>query len=343
VSRKSLAEFPGIIPGFINTEQIAVITTDKIYALYGHAVVDGLRIKGNVLEIFIPEGEKAKSLDQVEKVYTTLLENRFERNSLIIAFGGGVVGDMAGFVAATYLRGVPLVQLPTTLLAQVDSSIGGKVGVNHPLGKNLIGAFKHPLFVFSDCDVLMTLEPAELRCGLGEVIKYGFISDSRLFEYLESHLDEALDGNPDVLLELVKASAAIKADVVRQDEREQNLRMILNFGHTFGHALEAESHFSTIKHGEAVILGMQCALEYTRLSGLLGENVYQRGMRLLKRVPVPYDGSELHISRLVERMTLDKKVKDKKIRLVLIDDIGSYRIETVADIDTLEKAWKILI
>lgn len=342
VTGNALKDIGRIGESFKGGDQAAVISTERIFGLYGADLTAGLGSKRNMITVFVPEGERAKSLPEVEKVYTTLLKNKFERNSVIIALGGGVVGDMAGFVAATYLRGVSLVQVPTTLLAQVDSSIGGKVGINHVMGKNLIGAFKQPLFVFSDCNVLETLEPAELRCGLGEVIKYGFIRSKELFEYIEEHLDEALAGKPDVLFELVKASAAIKADVVSQDETEQNLRMILNFGHTFGHALEAESGYAQIKHGEAVILGMQCALAYGRMDGLLDEKCYERGLALLRRVPLEIDPGLLDRDRLVERMMVDKKVKNGKIRLVLIDGIGSYSIESEADMDLIYKAWEVL-
>ena len=253
-----------------------------------------------------------------------------------------MVGDLAGYAAATYLRGVDFVQVPTTLLAQVDSSIGGKVGINHPLGKNLIGAFKQPLFVYADISTLQTLPDEEIRCGLGEVIKYGFILNKELFTYLEKNLDKALRKDTAVLRHLVEVSAAEKARVVAEDERESNLRMILNYGHTFGHALEAEMQFSGIKHGEAVILGMQCALHYQRLTQTISDEDYNRGMALLKRVPISYPREKLNPARLVEHMTLDKKVKDKNIRLILLDKIGRYRIDTTRNKQLLEEAFRVL-
>lgn len=342
VGSQILTTLPGMSEVVKRSDQIAIITTEYIHSLYGQMLAEVLKEGREVLNIFVPDGEKAKSLAQVESIYTSLLENTFERGCVIIALGGGVIGDLAGFVAATYLRGVSLVQVPTTLLAQVDSSIGGKVGVNHKLGKNLIGAFKQPLLVLSDTSVLKTLPEEELRCGLGEVIKYAFIRDTELFAYLEDNLDAALEGNREVLLKLVQKSAAIKAQVVSIDEREQNLRMILNFGHTFGHALETEMAFSGIRHGEAVILGMQCALEYTRRVYGMKPDIYERGLRLLRRVPIPVQTSELNIERLIKRMSLDKKVKHKRIRLVLLDDLSNPRIEAVADESALVKAWEVL-
>ena len=323
-------------------QQIAVITQKEIFDLHGAALMEALPAAKRRITLFVPQGEQAKSLAQSEKLYSELLKENFDRRSLIIAFGGGVVGDLAGFVAATYLRGVDLVQVPTTLLAQVDSSIGGKVGVNHPLGKNLIGAFKQPLFVFSDTALLQTLPEAEIRCGLGEVIKYGFISNPRLFAYLEEHLQEALHKEAEVLEELVRISAAEKAAVVARDEREANLRMMLNFGHTFGHALEAEFSFGGLKHGEAVILGMQCALYYNYRQGAMREEDYRRGMALLRRVPVAFDRTKINPAKLVERMVWDKKVHDGRIRLVLTDKIGSWRIARVDDIKRLQDAFTAL-
>ncbi|HID38487.1 MAG TPA: 3-dehydroquinate synthase [Calditrichaeota bacterium] len=343
ISEGILENFAQILQSHRPVKQIAIVTSENIDRLYGENLRKALPPEADIVTLFVPDGEKAKSIEQLQKLYTELLQKRFERSALLIAFGGGVVGDLAGFIAATFLRGIDLVQAPTTLLAQVDSSIGGKVGINHALGKNLIGAFKQPLFVLSDTSTLQTLADEEIRCGLGEVIKYGFILNIELFKYLEENIGKALQKEPGVLEHLVCVSAAEKARVVEQDERENNLRMILNYGHTFGHALEAEMRFSGIKHGEAVILGMQCALHYQYLTKTLSENEYQRGMALLKRVPVSYDKTQLDINRLVDRMTLDKKVKDKKIRLILLEKIGRYRIDTVNNRDLLKKAFMILI
>ncbi|RLD16770.1 3-dehydroquinate synthase [candidate division KSB1 bacterium] len=335
-------QFNEILRTYYQGDQIAVITNEKIFALHGQTLMAQLPDDVQVITVFVPDGEKAKSFAQLQEVYTRLLEAHFERGSLIIAFGGGVVGDLAGFVAATYLRGVAFAQVPTTLLAQVDSSIGGKTGINHPLGKNLIGAFKQPLFVFSDARFLQTLDDAEIRCGLGEIIKYGFVLNKTLFEYLEKNLDKALHKDDPTLRHLIFNSALEKAKVVMQDEKEAGLRMVLNFGHTFGHALEAEYHFNELKHGEAVILGMKCALNYARLIDLLNIDEFKRGMQLLNRVPIPFDGSALNIEALVKRMALDKKVKQGKVRLILIKHIGEYAFHRVDNTHLLKQAFEIL-
>ncbi|MCB9058868.1 MAG: 3-dehydroquinate synthase [Calditrichae bacterium] len=342
IGKNILTEFPDYLDNRIKGKQIAIVSSDKIYALYGEQLKDALPKDAEHITLTVPDGEKSKSAKYLEQLYTQLLENRFERNSLIIALGGGVIGDLAGYVAATFLRGIGLVQVPTTLLAQVDSSIGGKTGINHPLGKNLIGAFKQPAFVYSDINVLKTLPAAEIRCGLGEIIKYAFIGDPELFEFLEKNLDDALKGIPDVLEHLVQVSAAQKASVVSRDERESNLRMVLNFGHTFGHALEAEFGYSDLKHGEAVILGMKCALYYSKETGILKESEFKRGMDLLNRVPIELDREKLDENKLIERMYLDKKVAAKQIRVILLDRIGSYIIKNATDTDKIRQAFKIL-
>jgi len=327
----------------VDTKQIAIISNVHVFELYGEELKKSLSGKYQVIELLMPDGEKTKSAEYLQKLYSGLLENRFERKSCIIALGGGVIGDLAGYVAATFLRGINLIQMPTSLLAQVDSSIGGKVGINHPLGKNLIGAFKQPSFVFSDASFLKTLPEDEIRCGMGEVIKYGFIGDIILFEYLEENLEKALAGDADVLLHLVQVSAKQKARVVEQDEKEDGLRMILNFGHTFGHALEAEYGYQKLKHGEAVILGMKCALEYASLTKKISLDNYKRGMDLLNRVPIDYDKSEINLDKLLERMYVDKKVTNKNIRLVLVDKIGKYVIEKESDSSLIKKAFEVLI
>ncbi len=337
-----LKELADILPKHTPSKQIAVISSSPIYELYGEKLVRALPEQAKIRVFLVPDGETAKTLQQVEALYTKLLENHFERGALIIALGGGVVGDLAGFVAATYLRGVDFVQVPTTLLAQVDSSIGGKTGVNHPLGKNLIGAFKQPLFVLADTATLQTLPQSELRNGLGEVIKYGFILNADFFTYLEQYLEQALAKDASVLQKIVEVSAGEKARVVAEDETEKGLRMILNFGHTFGHALEKEFGFGELKHGEAVILGMRCALQFARNENLLDEETLRRGQALLDQVLVTYDPKQIDPETLTAHMLLDKKVKDGKIRLVLIEEIGKYKILESASEEAVKKAWETL-
>ncbi len=343
VGRALLPELAHLLEKHQKARQIAIITTRWIYEQFGPRIQSGFRKDVQLLPIFVPDGEGAKSFEQLQHIYTRLLEHKYERSSVILALGGGVIGDLAGFAAATYLRGVSLVQVPTTLLAQVDSSIGGKVGINHALGKNLIGAFKQPLFVLSDIETLQTLPEEEIRCGMGEVIKYGFISNRELFAYLEAHLEAALRKDMSTMEYLVKVSAEEKGKVVEQDEKEQNLRMILNFGHTFGHALEAEFNFSRLKHGEAVILGMKCALSFARSEGMLPGSDYERGMRLLNRMPVHYDPNRIQSDRLLQRMMVDKKVQNSQMRLVLIDRIGSPKIYIAEDAKCIKQAYNVLI
>jgi 3-dehydroquinate synthase len=342
IGQDILAEFASVFNEHVKTKQIAIVSSENIFSLYGKKLKERLPVDSQIIELIVPEGEQTKSDHYLQELYTGLLQNRFERSSTVIALGGGVVGDLAGFLAATYLRGVNFVQVPTTLLAQVDSSIGGKTGINHPLGKNLIGAFKQPNFVFCTIDFLKTLPEDEIRCGMGEVIKYAFIQDEAMFDYLEKNLDKALAGDTEVLEYLVQLSASQKAKVVARDEKEGGLRMILNFGHTFGHALEAEFGYGQLKHGEAVILGMKCALKYSKDIKILNDQDYIRGMDLLNRVPLKYDMRQIAIDKLVERMFQDKKVTNKNIRLILVEKIGSFVIKEQSDISFIKKAFDIL-
>jgi len=338
-----LGRFAEILSEHSKAKQIAVITSKNIFELYGQKLLQNFDDSYQLKVLFVPQGEQAKRSRQVQQLYTDLLKEKFERDSLIIAFGGGVIGDLAGFAAATYLRGVKLVHIPTTLLAQVDSSIGGKVGINHPLGKNLIGAFYQPLFVFSDVSLLQSLPDEEIRCGLGEVIKYGFILNKSFFKYLQENIEKTLKKDEKTLLYLVEVSAREKAEVVRKDEKEAGLRMALNFGHTFGHALERAFEYSGIKHGEAVILGMQCALIYAHDENCITGAEYKAGINLLQKVPVKIKKNNLAPGRLLKYMTLDKKVKDQKIRLVLLEKIGSYSIKPDSSADKIIKTWKKFI
>ncbi len=343
IGQNILGKFGTLFNEHLATRQIAIISSETIFALYGAQLKKALPEEATIIDLILPDGEHVKSDKYVQELYTGLLQNKFERSSTIIALGGGVIGDLAGFVAATYLRGIHFIQVPTTLLAMVDSSIGGKTGINHPLGKNLIGAFKQPKFVFSDIAFLQTLPTDEIRCGMGEVIKYAFILDKDLFTYLENNLEKALSSDLEILSHLVDISARQKAEVVATDEKESGLRMILNFGHTFGHTLEAEFGYGQIKHGEAVILGMKCALVYSNEIGLLSETEYNRGVDLLNRVPVQYDHKKIKIEKLLGHMQLDKKVSNKNIRLILLEAIGSFKIKEKSDTKTIKEALRILI
>ncbi len=251
-----------------------------------------------------------------------LVANRFARDSCVVALGGGVVGDMAGFAAACYQRGIPFVQVPTTLLAQVDSSVGGKTGVNHPGGKNLIGAFHQPSAVFADTDALATLPDRELRAGLAEVIKYGLIVDREFFDWLEGNAAPLLARDTDALTHAIKRSCEIKADIVARDEREQGDRALLNLGHTFGHAIESATNYSTWLHGEAVGAGMLLAADMSQRLGWVSGTDVERVQRLLEAFELRTDVSELAAGTLADKMKIDKKVAAGRIRLVLLKGIG---------------------
>lgn len=307
---------------------VLVIITDRIVAkLYLSHVRSSLVHHGfSVHSITVPPGEHHKSLKTANRIFTELLEKKFGRNSAIVALGGGVIGDLAGFIAATYVRGVPLVQIPTTLLAQADSSVGGKVAVNHPLGKNMIGAFYQPKLVLSDVSVLRTLPRREVVCGLGEVIKFSIISDTDLFDYIEQHLDELLALQSDAILTVISRCCEIKASLVSRDEVEKGERIILNYGHTVGHALEAAGGYRALKHGEAVLLGMWAENMIAFRRGLVPEAPYRRIQQLLERLIPQLPSLNLSEEDALGAMALDKKAVDGKVRMVLPKGIGEVSV-----------------
>lgn len=274
----------------------------------------------------IPDGETAKNLREAEKLYTRAIETGLDRKSVVIALGGGVVGDLAGFVAATFMRGVNLIQIPTTLLAQVDSSVGGKTAVNHALGKNLIGAFHQPRAVFIDLKFLKTLPEREIKSGLGEVIKYGVISDEKFFSYLEDNADKILQRDLKTLAHVVRRSCGIKAAVVSSDEREAGLRRILNFGHTLAHAIEEETHYEKYRHGEAVAVGMMAAaLISLELGKTSAENVH-RLENLIKKFGIMTTCTGLDADKLYAVTFRDKKTVGGVVNWVLMKDFGEVEI-----------------
>jgi 3-dehydroquinate synthase len=303
----------------------AVISDHHVAKLYGQLALKSLGAAGfNPVLVQVPAGETAKSLKSVQACYDQLAAQRLERKSFVVALGGGVVGDLAGFVAATYLRGIPFVQVPTTLLAQVDSSVGGKVGVNLKQGKNLVGAFYQPRLVLCDLRTLQTLPPREFRAGLAEVIKYGIIYDEALFRRLERDLPAVLMQNESVLGAIIARCCAIKAEVVAQDETESGLRAILNFGHTIGHALEATSGYGRFLHGEAISLGQIAAADLSAAQLGLSATDVQRIRTLLGRMGLPTSiPLRTHqIRRLLDAMRLDKKVSAGEVKFVLARSIG---------------------
>jgi 3-dehydroquinate synthase len=306
-------------------QRCAVITDSNVAAKFSKPALASLKAAGfDPVLITVPPGEKSKDLKVVQSCYDQLAQHRLERKSFVVALGGGVVGDLAGFVAATYLRGVAFIQVPTTLLAQVDSSVGGKVGVNLKAGKNLVGAFYQPRIVLCDLDTLKTLPQREYRAGLAEVIKYGIIYDQALFQKLERDLPKLLKLEPNTLATVVARCCAIKADVVGQDETESGLRAILNFGHTIGHAIEAISGYGNYLHGEAISIGQVAAAELSAaLTGLpLGD--VERVTNLFREsgLPTGIGLNSQQRAKLFDAMKLDKKVSAGEIKFVLAERIG---------------------
>ena len=306
----------------------AIITDAHVAPLYAERTQASLKDAGfEPILITAPTGEKAKSLKTVQACYDQLAAHRLERKSFVVALGGGVVGDLAGFVAATYLRGIPFIQVPTTLLAQVDSSVGGKVGVNLKSGKNLVGAFHQPRLVMCDLETLSTLPERELRAGLAEVIKYGIIYDAPFFASLEAGMEGLLRYQLDLLANVIQRSCEIKAEVVSQDETEGGLRAILNFGHTIGHGLEAISHYGRYLHGEAIAIGQVAAACLSRRLLGLSEEEVGRVRRLFQRagLPIKVRLSPARLEELLAAMRLDKKVSGGEIQFVLAERLGLVR------------------
>ena len=300
-----------------------IVSNTTVAPLYLPGLVAGLASQRR-LEVILPDGEQHKTLANAARLLDVLAANRFGRDCTVIALGGGVVGDLAGFAAACYQRGVAFVQLPTTLLAQVDSAVGGKTAVNHPAGKNLIGAFHQPVAVICDTSTLASLPPRELRAGLAEVIKYGLICDAALFEWLEGHLDELLAGSAEALCHVVRRSCEIKALIVGRDEREeQGDRALLNLGHTFGHALEAATGYRKWLHGEAVGAGLMMAAAMSRECGLMSAQELARVHSLIERAGLPVRSTGVAPAAVLEHMRFDKKVLAGRMRLVLLRRIGN--------------------
>jgi shikimate kinase/3-dehydroquinate synthase len=305
-----------------------IISDENVFSLYGSKVQGILKDAGFAVNSFVvPPGEETKSTGYAIKIYDFLVKHRAERDDIIVALGGGMVGDLAGFVAATFLRGMPWIQVPTSLVAMVDASIGGKVGVNHPDGKNLIGAFYQPNLVLADCQTLTTLPQRELTSGWAEVIKHGMILDEEFVQFLESNANRLIKLEPKLLTRAISWSAAIKAQVVSQDEKEiEGKRTILNYGHTIAHGLEAATQYKRFLHGEAVAVGMAGAAKLSRRLGLLPSAAVERQQALLQKFGLPTGFSVLGLTEITRAMELDKKTKGKAIRWVLLQDISKVII-----------------
>jgi 3-dehydroquinate synthase len=320
---RGLFNNPTLLSAHIHGRQVMVVSNTTIAPLYLNAVA-GMLADFNVQTVILPDGEEYKTLETLNTVFTALLENRFNRNCTLVALGGGVVGDITGFAAASYQRGVAFVQIPTTLLAQVDSSVGGKTGVNHPLGKNMIGAFHQPNCVLIDTDTLDTLDDRQLAAGLAEVIKYGLIKDSAFFDWLEQNMDALKQRDKQALAYAIERSCRLKAEIVAADERESGQRALLNLGHTFGHAIETGTGYGNWLHGEAVAAGMLMAADLSARHGWLSADAVHRTEALLQRAGLPTrPPEEMHADSFMELMAVDKKVVDGGLRLVLLKEIGN--------------------
>jgi 3-dehydroquinate synthase len=314
---------------------VAIVTNSVVAPLYLKAVKKAISAAA---EIIVPDGEQAKSWQGVERVVDGLIDARLGRDGLVIALGGGVIGDLAGFAAAIYQRGVPFVQVPTTLLAQVDSSVGGKTAINHAAAKNMIGAFHQPRAVIADVATLDTLPERELRSGIAEVIKHGLALDAAFVDWLEANIEPLLKRDRAALVHAVKKSCELKARIVAEDERESGARALLNFGHTFGHAIEAGTGYGAWLHGEAVAAGMVMAAELSALMAGLRKTEVGRVRELLRRAGLPLAGPALAPERLIELMALDKKAAKGRTRFVVLEAIGRARLATDVDDAAVRRA-----
>jgi 3-dehydroquinate synthase len=322
----------------LERRQVAVVSDANVAPLYLERFAQALRESGvEVVTLVLPAGEAQKRWDNVEKIVDALLDRRCGRDTTLVALGGGVIGDLTGFAAAVYQRGVPYVQVPTTLLAQVDSSVGGKTAINHLRGKNMVGAFHQPRLVLADMDTLASLPARELRAGLAEVIKHGFIRDAAFVAWLEAHIDDLLALDRAVLAHAVARSVEIKSEIVSRDERETGDRALLNFGHTFGHAIETGLGYGEWLHGEAVAAGMVMAAELSRRLGLIDAADAGRVGTLLERAGLPTAAPALARGRFLELMGTDKKAKDGQLRFILLDRVGAASVHADVSRTALEE------
>ena len=337
IGRGLLAQ-PELLLSHLEQKRVAIVTNPVVGDLYLARLSAALTaLDVAIMPIIVPDGESQKSWETLNTIFDRLLAHRSERKTTLIALGGGVIGDLTGFAAAVYLRGVPFIQVPTTLLAQVDSSVGGKTGINHPLGKNMIGAFYQPRLVLADTDTLATLPDRELSAGMAEVIKYGLIRDPAFFAWLESNIENLLARQPEALAYAVRRSCELKAEIVGADERESGVRALLNLGHTFGHAIEAGLGFGVWLHGEAVAAGSVLASRLSQRMGWLREDDVQRIVALFRRAKLPTDAPDLGVRRYLDLMGLDKKVEHGQLRLVLLERLGSALVTAEFRRDLLER------
>ncbi|MBE0619537.1 MAG: 3-dehydroquinate synthase [Burkholderiales bacterium] len=328
----------GLILPHLDQPRVAIVTNTTVAPLYLPQLREALRAQGvESISIVLADGEQYKDGVTLNSIYDALVEGRCDRKTTLIALGGGVVGDLAGFAAATYMRGIPFIQVPTTLLAQVDSSIGGKTGINHPLGKNMIGAFYQPRLVLADTAALKSLPPRELSAGLAEVIKHGLVRDEAFVAWLEQNVEKLLDCNAQALAYAVRRCCEIKAAVVAEDEREAGVRALLNFGHTFGHAIESGLGYGKWLHGEAVAAGMAMAADLSRRLGYVVQADVDRIIALLKRAKLPTAQPGIAPGRMLELMAADKKAEAGKLHFILLDQIGAASIRAEVSSGALQQ------
>ncbi|MCL0040518.1 3-dehydroquinate synthase [Thermodesulfovibrionales bacterium] len=319
--------------------KISVISNPDVFNLYGDEVINSLKNANfEPFYVLMPAGEEYKDYFWAHHALTELLKKRLDRNSCLIALGGGVIGDIAGFVSSIYMRGINLIQVPTTLLSQVDSSVGGKTGVNHYLGKNMIGTFYQPRVVWIDIDTITTLPRRELLCGIAEIIKYGVIWDEELFIFMEQNRDAILNLEIDAMRFIVKRSCEIKTDVVSKDEMESGLRAILNYGHTIGHAIETETGYLRYLHGEAIGIGMHLEARFSELMGFIDSNQASRIKAIIDAYGLPSElPKEINVDKLISHMKLDKKVVAGEMKFILPEKIGMVRIQRNISIEDLTR------
>ncbi|HBA08675.1 MAG TPA: 3-dehydroquinate synthase [Methylotenera mobilis] len=339
---RGLVSNADLILPHLKRKHVAIVTNTTVAPLYLEQLSASLQAAGvSVISIILPDGEAYKNSETLNLIYDALLQNRCERSTTLIALGGGVIGDLTGYAAATYLRGVPFIQIPTTLLSQVDSSVGGKTGINHPLGKNMIGAFYQPQLVLADIDTLQTLPSREFSAGMAEVIKYGLIRDPDFFDWLEIHIDQLMALDESSITEAIYRSCQNKADVVARDEHETGERALLNLGHTFGHAIENAMGYGVWLHGEAVAAGTMMAAGLSARMGWLKPEDVKRIYALLTAANLPLEAPKLGVEKYLDLMQLDKKVADGKIRLVLQQGIGKSVITSDYDEKKLKETLSL--
>lgn len=324
-----------------SSESVIVISDKTVSELYAQRLLKNLSVTEIKAEIItVPDGEDSKSIETLKDMYTTLITNKVKRDSTIIALGGGVVGDLAGFTAATFLRGIPYIQIPTTLLAQVDSSVGGKTAINHPLGKNLIGSFYQPLMVLIDPLLLKTLDKREINSGLGEVIKYSLIKENNLFDLLKNNIDTFYTFHDiDMISQVIAQCCRIKADIVSKDEKEKNLRRMLNFGHSIGHALEAVTDYTFFRHGEAVLYGIEWAAFVSQQKGFINKSDFKQIETLIESISLPPIPKIINENNLFEKTLIDKKQTHQGLNIVLLQAIGHTKILKEDNLKKYIKDW----